>query len=157
MLLGELHPCGGGDVIPLTQDKLLVGRRSHCDICLKYHNVSSHHCELEFKNGFWHIRDLGSSNGTKVNGMRIDHKSLMPGDEVMFAKHGFNIDYVVTTDAAAPEEENPFAMSLMEKAGLEVERSRRTPGAASNRSDSTGTRRNSAKDEFLMEWLTDDE
>lgn len=44
--LGMLNPCGGGDPIPLLHEKLLVGRRSSCDISLKFPNVSSHHCEL---------------------------------------------------------------------------------------------------------------
>jgi len=156
MLLGELHPCGGGDVIPRTQTRLLIGRRSRCDICLRFKNVSSHHCELEFKAGYWHIRDLGSSNGTKVNGMRIDTKIVMPGDEVMIAKHGFNIDYEVKADAPAPEEDDPFAMSLMEKAGLEVQRGSRMPGSSGGQTASTRTNRNSAKDDFLMDWLSDD-
>lgn len=156
MLLGELHPCGGGDIIPLTTAKLLIGRRSHCDISLKFNSISSHHCELEFKNGYWNIRDLGSSNGTKVNGMRVESKVLMPGDEVMFAKHGFNIDYEVAADAAEPEEESPFAMSLLEKAGLEVDRPQRSSGGSANRTGAKSARRNSAKDDFLMEWLEEE-
>ena len=68
-MLGQLIPCGGGDAIPLTGPKLLVGRRSSCDIKLDFQNVSSHHCEFELKEGYWHIRDLGSSNGIKVNGV----------------------------------------------------------------------------------------
>ena len=46
-MLGQLIPCGGGDAIPLTGPKLLVGRRSSCDIKLDFQNVSSHHCEFE--------------------------------------------------------------------------------------------------------------
>lgn len=155
MLLGELHPCGGGDIIPLTETKLLIGRRSHCDISLKFSNVSSQHCEMEFKNGYWNVRDLGSSNGTKVNGVRIDTKVLMPGDEVMISKHAFNIDYVIEDSSEAPEEESPFALSLLEKAGLEVDR-RRAGVSGENRPQSKSTRRNSAKDDFLMEWLDED-
>lgn len=45
-----------------------------------------------------------------------------PGDVVTIAKHAFTIQYTVTGDAPAPEEEDTFARSLMEKAGLEVER-----------------------------------
>lgn len=155
MKLGELLPCGGGDTIVLTQPKLLVGRRSHCDICLRFSNVSSHHCELEFKDGYWHIRDLGSANGVKVNGSRIESKCVMPGDEIMIAKHAFNIRYDVAADAAAPEEEDPFALSLMEKAGLEVSRPNWSAKPA-DRPRSKSTRRNSATDDFLMEWLTED-
>ena len=155
MKLGELIPCGGGDTIPLTTTKLLVGRRSHCDICLRFNNVSSHHCELELKTGYWHIRDLGSSNGIKVNGIRVETKCLLPGDELMIAKHAFNVQYVVSGDAPPPEDENPFAMSLMEKAGLEVDRPRPSTKAKKH-SGSKGTHRNSAKDDFLMDWLDEE-
>jgi len=79
-MLGELNPCGGGDSIPLLHEKLLICRRSSCDICLAVPNVSSHHCELELQDGFWHIRDLGSTNGIKVNGERTLGSVLMPGD-----------------------------------------------------------------------------
>lgn len=160
MMLGELNPCGGGDAIPLTQPKLLVGRRSRCDITLRFKNVSSHHCELELKNGYWHIRDLGSTNGVKVNGMRVEAKCLMPGDEVMISKHAFNIEYLVDANAAPPEEESPFQMSLLEKAGLEVGRDKesreeRRLRSASARSQMENTDRNSA-DDFLMDWLSDE-
>ena len=155
MKLGELLPCGGGDTIVLTQPKLLVGRRSHCDICLKFSNVSSHHCELELKDGYWHIRDLGSSNGIKVNGLRVDSKCIMPGDEIMISKHAFNIHYDVADGADAPEDENPFALSLMEKAGLQIDRPNRSE-KASNSSSSKSARRNNSKDDFLMEWLNEE-
>lgn len=157
MMLGELNPCGGGDPIPLTQSRLLVGRRSQCDITLKFKSISSQHCEFELKGGYWHVRDLGSTNGIKVNGLRVDSKVLMPGDEVMIAKHAFNINYDVEPDSVVPEEDNPFALSLMEKAGLEVKRSAagRMP-AASNRSATRSSRKGSAKDQFLMEWFSEE-
>jgi len=119
MMLGELTPCGGGDPIPLLKEKLLVGRRSRCDISLKFPNVSSHHCEFEFLDGYWIIRDLGSRNGIKVNGDRCQTKWLMPGDVVSVAKHQYEISYTPQSNGPPPEEEDPFAMSLLEKAGLE--------------------------------------
>jgi len=119
-VLGELIPCGGGDPIPLLKPKLLVGRRSHCDIQLQFPNISSHHCELELINQFWRVQDLNSSNGVKVNDIRIDStKWLMPGDIISIGKNRYEVMY--TTDGAAPPEDddNPFARGLLEKAGLE--------------------------------------
>jgi adenylate cyclase len=157
-MLGKLIPCGGGDAIPLTGPKLLVGRRSSCDIKLDFQNVSSHHCEFELRDGYWNVRDLGSSNGIKVNGERCTAKCITPGDVVTIAKHAFTIQYEVTGDGPAPEDENPFARSLMEKAGLEVERRQiKTPEAS--RSKSTGVkqaRRASSDDDFIMDWLNED-
>lgn len=129
-MLGQLTPVGGGDPIPLLKPKLLVGRRSRCDILLDFPNVSSHHCELEYRSGYWHARNLSSSNGTKVNGERIIEKYLQPGDTISFAKHAFEISYSPDPTAPPPQEEDPFAKSLLEKAGLsfgENERPLRRP------------------------------
>ena len=43
---GQLTPVGGGDPIPLIKDRLTVGRRSECDVQLKFNNVSGQHCRL---------------------------------------------------------------------------------------------------------------
>ncbi|MDA0833272.1 MAG: FHA domain-containing protein [Planctomycetota bacterium] len=126
-MLGELVPRGGGDSIPLLKTKLLIGRRSACDVSLRFPNVSSHHCQLEQINGYWHVRDLGSSNGIKVNGSRCDSKWLMPGDVLSIAKHHFEVSYVPQSDGPPPDEADPFALSLLEKAGLMKPRSPVSP------------------------------
>ena len=134
-MLGNLIPKGGGDPIPLLKLQLMVGRRPSCDIRLDYSNVSSHHCRLEFINGYWRATDL-SRNGTKVNNERIDERYLQPGDEIAFAKHLFEIQYTPDPNAILPEieEVDPFAMSLLEKAGLDSgERPRRPSARESSR------------------------
>ncbi len=149
--LGELNPCGGGDPIPLLREKLVVGRRSSCDISLKFPNVSSHHCELEFTNGYWIVRDLGSRNGIKVNGERVESKWLMPGDILHVARHRFEVNYKPQGDGPAPEEENPLARGLLEKAGLaqpEDARRKEAPAAPKVQVQS--------EDEFYLDWLNDD-
>lgn len=157
-MLGQLIPCGGGDAIPLLAPKLLVGRRSSCDIKLDFQNVSSHHCEFELKEGYWHIRDLNSSNGIKVNGERCLTKVLTPGDEVQIARHRFRIEYHVTGNAPVPDDENPFAQSLMEKAGLEADREARMrmPAAARDSGRRKQARRAASEDDFIMDWLGDE-
>lgn len=155
-MLGELNPSGGGDPIPLLHEKLLIGRRSSCDICLAFPSVSSHHCELEMKDGYWHVRDLGSSNGIKVNGERTSAKPLMPGDELQIARHCYRIEYVVTSNAPPPEDENPFAMGLMEKAGLTESRNNTRMPEASGRRKVSSRRSSSSHDEFIMDWLSEE-
>ncbi|MBT6723977.1 MAG: FHA domain-containing protein, partial [Planctomycetaceae bacterium] len=73
---GKLEPVGGGDTIPLLNEKLLVGRRESCDIVLRFKNVSAHHCQLYVNEGYWFARDLNSRNGTRVHNERIDIKRL---------------------------------------------------------------------------------
>ena len=120
--LGELVPLGGGDAIPLLQEVLTVGRRDSCDICLRFQNVSGLHCELSRRNGVWHIRDMGSTNGVKVNGERTQRRPLRPGDEVTISTHKYTIQYEPPANGSLEdvfvEEEDVFSQSLLEKAGI---------------------------------------
>jgi adenylate cyclase len=121
---GELVPLGGGDTIPLLRPIMTLGRRESCDIPLQFPNVSGLHCELTFRDGYWSIKDLNSTNGVKVNGMRVQSRPLKPGDEVAIAKRRFTIQYVLAPEAQheletlLTEDENIFGKSLLEKAGL---------------------------------------
>lgn len=159
-MLGELVPCGGGDTIPLVRPKMLVGRRRNCDIKLTFQNVSSQHCLLQMINGYWFVQDLRSTNGIKVNGMRCDSKWLLPGDELSIAKHRYEVAYEPDASAPPPEEEDPFALSLLEKAGLmrreEKDRRLRLP-PSSRRVDPQQTDRFSADENQAMEWLDEDD
>lgn len=153
-MFGELNPLGGGDPIPLRGKKLMIGRRPSCDIVLAFPNISSHHCELELKKGYWHVRDLNSANGVKVNGERCMTKCLYPGDELSVGKIRFKLEYKVIGDGPAPDEENPIQMSLLEKAGLEVERAAgRTPGSPRVKDKAKRPSRLTAEDDFLVEWF----
>ncbi|HEV3258143.1 MAG TPA: FHA domain-containing protein [Gemmataceae bacterium] len=125
---GELIPVGGGDPIPLVRDVLTLGRRESCDICLRFPNVSSQHCELTYYDGYWVIRDLGSTNGVKVNGTRVQKKILHPGDEITIAKRRYTIEYALTAGKHAMEEmmeDDVMSQGLLEKAGLVRPRRRR--------------------------------
>jgi adenylate cyclase len=129
--VGELVPVGGGDPIPLRRGTLTIGRRESCDISLKFPNISGLHCELAFKDaGFWQVRDLGSTNGIKVNGERVLNRALRPGDEIAIAKRKYKIQYNLTPsgeaalEAVLTADEDVFSQSLLEKAGLAKRRSR---------------------------------
>lgn len=118
---GELVPVGGGDNIPLLRDKLSMGRRESCDICMRYPNVSGLHCELSFMDGYWYIKDLGSTNGVKVNGTKVQKKILHPNDEITIAKRRYTIQYELPVNRRNLDEmeEDVMGQSLLEKAGLE--------------------------------------
>lgn len=123
----ELVPVGGGDTIPLTHEVLTIGRRESCDICLRFPNVSGIHCQLLNREGYWYIRDLNSTNGVKVNGLRVQEKLLHPGDEIAIAKRRYMIHYELPADRRALEEvveEDIMSQPLLEKAGLERLRDR---------------------------------
>ncbi|MFZ5831924.1 MAG: FHA domain-containing protein [Planctomycetota bacterium] len=127
-MFGELVPVGGGDTIPLLKRKLLVGRRESCDIVLRFSNVSAHHCELNVLGGYWYVRDLGSRNGIKVNGVRVTDKRVDPGDTVSVAKHSYKVEYSpIELGAVGPPppdfaDGDIFKKSLLERAGLQKDR-----------------------------------
>ncbi len=141
-VLGVLKPIGGGDPVPLDREKLLVGRRPSCQICLDFENVSGKHCELNFFHGLWHVKDLGSRNGTTVNGLKLSiEQSVLPDVEIGIASHFFTIDYepagpssVLGGSGGDQDNEDfiiempdaPKRKSLMELAGLETERPRKS-------------------------------
>ena len=134
---GELLPQGGGDPIPLLKPRLLVGRRESSDIVLRFPNVSGRHCELTLIDGYWFVKDLGSSNGTKVNGTRITEQRIEPGDTLSVGKYSFEIAYQPEGlgDAVAPTArtgaDGIFNRSLLEAAGLESRRDAERRGTAS--------------------------
>src|SRR5258708_731960 len=118
---GELIPVGGGDTIQLVRDVLSMGRRESCDICIRYPNVSGVHAELHFRDGYWRIRDLNSTNGVKVNGLRVTEKLLHPDDEISISKRRFTIQYELPAVKRALEEmeEDILSQSLLEKPRLQ--------------------------------------
>ena len=131
--LGKLVPCGGGDPIPLLESPLLVGRRSACDVTLKFPDVSSRHCTLTYEDGFWVVDDCGSRNGVRVNGARVERKILYPEDRISIASHRFIVHYT-PEGSLPPAEDDTFAKSLLEKIGMkDLSRleQKRIPGAAS--------------------------
>src|SRR3954463_13096593 len=110
--LGVMLPLGGGDPIPLKKEELVIGRRPNCDIRLDFENISGKHAILKFIRGTWHVRDLGSTNGTTVDGLRISSEhGLLPDNELGVAGHFFRLEY----DAAAPTSVMDANMMLEEE------------------------------------------
>ena len=101
-MLGKLMPCGGGPPIPLLKAKLLVGRHRSCDIPLGFPTVSGRHCELELLDGYWFVRDLGSSNGTRVNGTLTQANWLLPNDVLAVAMYRYTMVYTPPSGRPPP-------------------------------------------------------
>ena len=76
----------------LDGDRVLVGRHPRCTIVVDDPNVSRRHAELILRDGVWVIRDLGSTNGTTVNGEPVGRSQLRPGDLVGLAGRLVEID-----------------------------------------------------------------
>lgn len=70
--------------ISLTREPVVIGRLSSNDVILSDSNVSRRHAELRKVEGRWTLIDLGSTNGTMVNGKLIKESPLSDGDELTF-------------------------------------------------------------------------
>ena len=72
----------GGRRNVLSGSRVVVGRSREADIVLQDPNVSRRHAELRRDEGGWQVVDLGSTNGIKVNGRRVDNQPLSAGDKI---------------------------------------------------------------------------
>ena len=68
---------------PLTDDPLLIGRGGEADLVLADTSVSRAHARVRFDGACWHITDLGSRNGTYVDGQRLRGELLLPAPRVI--------------------------------------------------------------------------
>jgi len=84
----------------LTQGHILIGRSKLCDICIDRPNVSRHHALISFSGDRPTLLDLGSTNGTCVDGYRVKYHELSPGETI--AVGDCRIEYVMEHDAVDP-------------------------------------------------------
>lgn len=70
--------------IAITRDPIVIGRLSNSDVVLSDANVSRRHAELRREGGTWILVDLGSTNGTLVNGKLAREHRLSDGDRLTF-------------------------------------------------------------------------
>lgn len=78
-----------------------IGRDEACAMQLVDPMISRRHARIEFLEGQWRLRDLGSANGTEVNGVKVDTIPLESGASIVFYPAGTPL----TIDIALPESE----------------------------------------------------
>ena len=100
----QLLPLSGGDPIEVGKDMTLVGRGDECDVRLEHKSVSKIHCVIVKTDGLVMVRDLGSTNGTRVNGTRVRRGMLLPNDKISIANFHFRVLFGAALQAAAGEE-----------------------------------------------------
>lgn len=91
-MIAKLIPLDGSPALLIIREVTLVGRKGgECDIALEHPSISKLHCAIARTDGLLFVRDLGSTNGTKVNGQRVTRGALLPGDELTFANIRFKV------------------------------------------------------------------
>ena len=99
----ELVPDNGDPPIPITRDITVVGRREFCDVQVSDASLSKRHCVLVKTEGLLVIRDLGTTNGTKVKGQRVRWAALLPDDRLTLGSYKLRV-YLGPDDLPSPSE-----------------------------------------------------
>jgi hypothetical protein len=73
-----------GDRFTLREHTIAIGRHPDCNLVLADANVSRNHAEIRPQGDRFIVVDLGSTNGTRVNGVKVAERVLQDGDEVTF-------------------------------------------------------------------------
>lgn len=107
---------GKTTVVPLVRDEITIGRKEGNTIRLTERNVSRRHARLRRKNGTFVVEDLGSYNGVKINGDRVDGEiALSAGDRVGIGDYELALQLEGTErEAPADASERPSSADLAE-------------------------------------------
>jgi len=81
-----------GSDIPLDRSMVVVGRHPLCDVRLDSLRISRHHCCMTQDKQDVVVRDLGSTNGIRINGERVERGRLRPGDELSIAHIRYRLE-----------------------------------------------------------------
>jgi pSer/pThr/pTyr-binding forkhead associated (FHA) protein len=99
----QLVPADGSQPIDIVKDLTVLGRKEDCDVCVKHKSVSKMHCVIVKTDGLLMLRDLGSTNGTRVNGQRVRRAALLPNDELTIAGFKFRVMWSAAEPAVSPD------------------------------------------------------
>ncbi len=112
-VFAQLVPVDGGVPITIDRDVCVIGRqREGCDVVVERKSVSKMHCILVKTDGLLFVRDLFSTNGTKVNGQRITRGALLPGDTLSLAGEKFRI-HLGPSPAASESANNDHTVEMV--------------------------------------------
>jgi len=107
---------GDFKTVPVPNKAAILGRRGDCDIRIPLQVVSRRHCQICQENSSLKVRDLRSSNGTFVNGIKIDDETIVKaGDRLQVGP----LEFTVQVDGKTAFEGGGEAVA--EEAGIESE------------------------------------
>jgi predicted component of type VI protein secretion system len=112
-----------GPSILLDKPILLLGRHPECDIQIDSRKISRRHCCIAQVSDYLVVRDLGSTNGIRINGLRIVEGRLRAGDELTIGNARYKVSWDAVPVAAASSAAlgKPAARAPVPLAGIEDE------------------------------------
>ena len=72
--------------VAIDRDRLVIGRGRKADLALAEATISRAHAAIGFDGRLFYVEDLGSTNGTLVNGARVTKQALKSDDEIQMGK-----------------------------------------------------------------------
>jgi pSer/pThr/pTyr-binding forkhead associated (FHA) protein len=87
----QLVALSDGPSILIDKPILLLGRHPECDVQIDSRKISRRHCCIAQVNDYLVVRDLDSTNGIRINGVRVVEGRLRPGDEVTIGNHRYQV------------------------------------------------------------------
>ena len=109
----QLVALSEGINIPLEKPIILIGRHQECDIQIPSRKISRRHCCIALVTDHLVIRDLGSTNGIRINGVKVVEGNLRPDDELTIGNMRYQVRW-------GGEAEHTLAASA--KNGIKVSR-----------------------------------
>src|SRR3954468_14998982 len=98
---------GSAPAVLISRPVILIGRHPECDVRIDSPQVSRRHCCLALAYDRLVIRDLGSRNGIRVNGLLVEEAHLVHGDEVAIGPLIYRLEDVSTPPTPAPARVTP--------------------------------------------------
>src|SRR5438445_8483975 len=97
----QLVALDDGVSILLDKPILLLGRHPECDIQIDSRKISRRHCCIAQVSDYLVVRDLGSTNGVRINGTRVAEGRLTSGDELTIGNHRYRVTWESEMSPAA--------------------------------------------------------
>src|ERR1700722_16201451 len=89
----QLIALSEGPSIWLDKPILLIGRPPECHIQIDSRKISRRHCCIAQVSDYLIVRDLGSTNGVRINGVRVVEGRLVAGDELTIGSHRYRVTW----------------------------------------------------------------
>ncbi len=110
----------GPDIV-VDKPVLLIGRHEECDVQIPSRKISRRHCCLAQVDDHLYVKDLYSTNGIRINGVRVAEGPLRGGDEVTIGSFRYKVEWHGSGDAnghAKPRSERDMLESQDEPVAL---------------------------------------
>lgn len=127
----------GPDLV-LDKPVMLLGRHGECDVMLHSSKVSRRHCVVAYVDERVVVRDLGSTNGVRINGKRVVESPLADGDELAIGNFCYRVRFspdqkeAAIADAALESADEPVPLS---ENGIEAPVAKKLPQDTATRPD----------------------